>query len=233
MATAILQARMSSSRLPGKVMLPIVGKPMIELQIERVRRAVNISEVVVATSSDPTDDPLVEFLMRIGVRVVRGPLDDVLGRFLLAIETLGLTGDLVRLTADCPLADPEVIDACITLQREGGFDYASNGRRRTYPRGLDVEVFRIEALQQAARETRAQYDREHVTPWLYRSGSPFSQGELVQAKDESHLRWTVDFPADFAFVSRVYEALYPANPAFTTDDIRALPFGWREADVEA
>jgi spore coat polysaccharide biosynthesis protein SpsF len=232
MTVAVLQARMSSSRLPGKVMRPILGQPMIALQIERVRRSRRLAEVVVATSIDPSDDPLADFLSTIGVRVVRGPLDDVLGRFIAVIDTLGLTGDLVRLTADCPLADPEVIDACIDLLKQGGFDYASNGRLRTYPRGLDVEVFRIQALQQAARETNAPYDREHVTPWLYRPGSPFSQGELVQEIDESPLRWTVDLPADFEFVRRVYESLYPANPTFTSDDIRALPFAWREADVE-
>ncbi|MCA3742238.1 glycosyltransferase family protein [Phenylobacterium sp.] len=233
MATAVLQARMSSSRLPGKVMRSIVGKPMIELQIERVRRSRRLAEVVVATSLEPSDDPLAEFLPSLGVRVVRGPLEDVLGRFITVIETLGLTGDLVRLTADCPLADPGVIDACIDLLEKGGLDYASNGRRRTYPRGLDVEVFRIDALLQAAQETQAPYDREHVTPWLYRPGSPFRQGQLVQAKDESPLRWTVDYPADFEFVRRVYEALYPTRPAFTSDHIRALPFTWREADIEA
>lgn len=232
MTVAVLQARMSSSRLPGKVMRPILGQPMIALQIERVRRSKRLAEVVVATSVDASDDPLAEFLPTIGVRVVRGPLDDVLGRFIAVIDTLGLTGDLVRLTADCPLADPEVIDACIDLRSNGGFDYCSNGRLRTYPRGLDVEVFRIEALQQAARETNAPYDREHVTPWLYRPDTPFSQGQLVQANDESPLRWTVDLPADFEFVRRVYETLYPTNPAFTSDDIRALPFAWREADVE-
>ena len=231
MTVAVLQARMSSSRLPGKVMKPILGRPMIERQIERVRRARSLSEVVVATSVDASDDPLAEFLSGIGVRVVRGPLDDVLGRFIAVIETLNLSGEMVRLTADCPLADPGVIDACVALRAEGGFDYASNGRRRTYPRGLDVEVFKVEALRQAGRETQAPYDREHVTPWLYRPGTPFTQGELVQARDESDLRWTVDFPADFEFVRRVYEALYPRNPAFTSDDICALPFAWRESDV--
>lgn len=231
MTVAVLQARMSSSRLPGKVMKPILGRPMIERQIERVRRSKRLSEVVVATSVDASDDPLADFLAGIGVRVVRGPLDDVLGRFIAVIDALDLTGDMVRLTADCPLADPDVLDACIALRAEGGFDYASNGRRRTYPRGLDVEVFRVEALRQADHETQAPYDREHVTPWLYRPGTPFTQGELVQARDESELRWTVDYPADFDFVRRVYETLYPQKPDFTSDDIRALPFSWRESDV--
>jgi spore coat polysaccharide biosynthesis protein SpsF len=231
MTVAVLQARMSSSRLPGKVMKPILGRPMIERQIERVRRSRRLSDVVVATSTDASDDPLAEFLAGISVPVVRGPLDDVLGRFIAVIDSLNLAGDMVRLTADCPLADPDVLDACIALRAEGGFDYASNGRRRTYPRGLDVEVFSVEALRRADRETQTPYDREHVTPWLYRPGTPFTQGELVQARDESDLRWTVDYPADFEFVRRVYETLYPQKPDFTSDDVRALPFSWRESDV--
>ena len=232
MATAILQARMSSSRLPGKVLRPLLGQPMILRQIERLRRCQRLERIVVATSEDPSDDILAETLAGAGVEVVRGPLDDVLGRFLKVIEILDLTGDMVRLTADCPLTDPDVIDACIALRREGDLDYASNGRRRTYPRGLDVEAFRVEALKQAGRETQAPYDREHVTPWLYRPGSPFTQGDLVQTQDESPLRWTVDFPSDYEFVRQVYEALYPKNPAFTSDDIRGLPITWREIDAE-
>lgn len=231
MATAVLQARMSSSRLPGKVLRPLLGQPMILRQIERLRRCRRLDRIVVATSDHPSDDILAETLAGTGVEVVRGPLEDVLGRFLKVIETLGLTGDMVRLTADCPLADPDVIDACIDLRREGGFDYASNGQVRTWPRGLDVEAFTVEALQRAGAEAVSDYDREHVTPWLYRPGSPFRRGDLVQARDDSALRWTVDLPEDFAFVERVYAALYPKTPAFTSADILALPFTRREADV--
>lgn len=231
MATAVLQARMSSSRLPGKVLRPLLGQPMILRQIERLRRCRRLDRIVVATSDHPSDDILAETLAGTGVEVVRGPLEDVLGRFLKVIETLGLTGDMVRLTADCPLADPDVIDACIDLRREGGFDYASNGQVRTWPRGLDVEAFTVEALQRAGAEAVSDYDREHVTPWLYRPGSPFRRGDLVQARDDSPLRWTVDLPEDFAFVERVYAALYPKTPAFTSADILALPFTRREADV--
>lgn len=231
MATAVLQARMSSSRLPGKVLRPLLGQPMILRQIERLRRCRRLDRIVVATSDHPSDDILAETLAGTGLAVVRGPLEDVLGRFLKVIETLGLTGDMVRLTADCPLADPDVIDACIDLRREGGFDYASNGQVRTWPRGLDVEAFTVEALQRAGAEAVSDYDREHVTPWLYRPGSPFRRGDLVQARDDSALRWTVDLPEDFAFVERVYAALYPKTPAFTSADILALPFTRREADV--
>jgi spore coat polysaccharide biosynthesis protein SpsF len=231
MATAVLQARMSSSRLPGKVLRPLLGQPMILRQIERLRRCRRLDRIVVATGDHPSDDILAETLAGTGLEVVRGPLEDVLGRFLKVIETLGLTGDMVRLTADCPLADPDVIDACIDLRREGGFDYASNGQVRTWPRGLDVEAFTVEALQRAGAEAVSDYDREHVTPWLYRPGSPFRRGDLVQARDDSALRWTVDLPEDFAFVERVYAALYPKTPAFTSADILALPFTRRESDV--
>ncbi len=231
MATAVLQARMSSSRLPGKVLRPLLGQPMILRQIERLRRCRRLDRIVVATGDHPSDDILAATLAGAGLDLVRGPLEDVLGRFLKVIETLGLTGDMVRLTADCPLADPDVIDACIDLRREGGFDYASNGQVRTWPRGLDVEAFTVEALQRAGAEAVSDYDREHVTPWLYRPGSPFRRGDLVQARDDSALRWTVDLPEDFAFVERVYAALYPKTPAFTSADILALPFTRRESDV--
>lgn len=224
MAVAILQARMSSSRLPGKVMKPLAGRPMVERQIERLRRCETLSRLVVATSDDPSDDVLAAFLGDIGVEVHRGPLADVLGRYVGAIEALGVSGQVVRLTADCPLADPGVIDDCVRLQAKLGVDYCSNGRNRTYPRGLDVEVFNAEDLLTAGREATDPYDREHVTPYLYRAGARFTQGELVQARDESALRWTVDTPEDYAFVEKVYAALHPTKPDFSSDDIRALPF---------
>jgi spore coat polysaccharide biosynthesis protein SpsF len=231
MATAILQARMSSSRLPGKVLKPLLGQPMILRQIERLRRCRELDRIVVATSQDPSDDILAETLARAGLETVRGPLDDVLGRFVLAADQLQLEGEIVRLTADCPLADPGVIDACIALRREGGFDYASNGLVRTYPRGLDVEVFTATALRRAGAEAISPYDREHVTPWLYREETPLRLGKLVGSPDLSEFRWTVDLPADFDFVSQVFGALYPGNPAFTTEDILALPFARRETDA--
>jgi len=229
MATAILQARMSSSRLPGKVMKTLVGKPMIERQIERLRRCATLTRLIVATSEDASDDALAAFLGEIGLATFRGPLADVLGRYVGAIETLGVTGTVVRLTADCPLADPSVIDDCVRLHAESGAEYASNSLRRTYPRGLDVEVFGADQLLTAGREAVDPYDREHVTPFLYRNPDRFSCVQLVQARDESGLRWTVDTPEDFAFVERVYAALYPTKPDFTSEDVRALPFSHVEA----
>lgn len=231
MAVAILQARMSSSRLPGKVMKPLAGRPMVERQIERLRRSATLSRLIVATSDDASDDGLASFLQSIDIEVYRGPLADVLGRYVGAIEALGVSGQVVRLTADCPLADAGVIDDCVRLQTSLGVDYCSNGRNRTYPRGLDVEAFDAQGLLIAGREASDPYDREHVTPFLYRNPERFTQGELVQARDESALRWTVDTAEDFAFVERVYAALYPTKPDFTSDDIRALPFSHFEPEL--
>jgi spore coat polysaccharide biosynthesis protein SpsF len=178
----------------------------------------------VATSLDASDDPLAAHLEGIGVDVFRGSLTDVLDRYVRAAQAFEVSGQVVRLTADCPLADPDVIDACVRLHADLGVDYCSNGRRRTYPHGLDVEAFGLDALLIAGREATDPYDREHVTPFVYRHPDRFTQGELAQPRDEGHLRWTVDTPEDFAFVERVYAALYPAKPNFTSDDVRALPF---------
>lgn len=224
MTVAILQARMSSTRLPGKVMKPLAGRPMIERQLERLRRCATLQRIIVATSLDASDDALATHLGEIGVDVFRGSLADVLDRYVGAAQAFQVSGQVVRLTADCPLADPQVIDACVRLHTTLGVDYCSIGRRRTYPHGLDVEAFALDALLIAGREASDPYDREHVTPFLYRNPDRFTQGELVQARDESHLRWTVDTPEDFAFVERVYAALYPAKADFTSDDVRALPF---------
>lgn len=231
MAVAILQARMSSTRLPGKVMKSVAGRPMLERQIERLRRCSTLDRLIVATSDDASDNPLAQFLQTIGVETFRGSLHDVLGRYVGAVEALGVNGPVVRLTADCPLADPEIVDACVRLQARIGVDYASNAQRRTYPRGLDVECFNLDALLAAGREATDPYDREHVTPFLYRNPERFSQGDLVQDRDESALRWTVDTPEDFAFVERVYAALYPTKPDFSSADIRTLPFSHFEPDL--
>ena len=224
MTVAILQARMSSTRLPGKVMKLLAGRPMVDRQLERLRRCTTLLRIVVATSTDASDDPLAKHLESQGVDVFRGSLNDVLGRYVGAARAFGATGQVVRLTADCPLTDPGVIDDCVSLHARTGADYVSNGREPTYPHGLDVEAFGMDVLEAAAREARDPYEREHVTPFIYRRPERFTLGALTQAKDESHLRWTVDTPEDFAFVERVYAALYPTKPDFTSDDVRALPF---------
>jgi spore coat polysaccharide biosynthesis protein SpsF len=214
---------MSSTRLPGKVMADLVGAPMIGRQIERLRRARRIDRVVLATSVDASDDPLAAHVAGLGVGVHRGSLDDVLGRYVGALQAFGPADHVVRLTGDCPLADPEVIDATLALHLEQGTDYAANTpAHRTFPKGLDVEVVRAERLLQAGRESSDPYEREHVTPFFYRHPERFPQAFFSQAAEEGELRWTVDRPDDLEFVRAVYEALYPTKPDFTSDDVRAF-----------
>jgi spore coat polysaccharide biosynthesis protein SpsF len=226
---AVVQARMSSTRLPGKVMRPLLGEPMIARQLARLARCREIDRLVVATSDRPDDDVLAAEVARLGVAVHRGSLDDVLGRFAGALKGFGPAEAIVRLTADCPLADPQVIDACIRLQRETGADYASNALKRTYPRGLDVEVIRAGALAEAAAEAADLYEREHVTPFIYRRPERYRLADLTGPADLSRLRWTVDTPADFAFVEDVYARLHPSKPDFTSADVLALPITHLEA----
>ena len=222
MRLAVLQARTTSSRLPGKVLLPILGKPMLLRQIERIRRARGIDELVVATSEDASDDGLAACLTAAGVAVHRGRLDDVLDRFAAAVARYPQARTILRLTGDCPLTDWEVIDRLVEAQEAGGFDYVSNCAPPTWPDGLDVEVLTREALEAAACEATLGSDREHVTPFIRNHAERFRVGNVEAEQDLSGLRWTVDEPEDFAFVTAVYERLYPDNPAFRTPEILAL-----------
>ena len=222
MILAILQARTSSSRLPRKVMLPLAGSPMLARQIERLRRACRIDRLVLATSDRPEDDCVAELAENAGVHSYRGSLDDVLDRFYRAAEP-HRPRHVVRVTGDCPLADWEVIDGCVDFALAGGFDYASNTLNPTWPDGLDVEVCTFGALAEAWAEADTPVEREHVTPFIIRRPDRFRLGSFENRDaDLPHLRWTVDEPADYQFVSRVYEALYEGNPAFTTSDVLAL-----------
>lgn len=215
---AILQARTSSSRLPGKVLRPILGEPMLARHIERLRRSRKIDPLVIATSSEPSDDPLAELCAQMGVHCHRGSLNDVLDRFYQAAKPLQ-PDHLLRLTGDCPLADPDVIDACIEFHLAGGYDYTTNALQPTFPDGLDVEVFRFKCLEEAWAEASLPSEREHVTPFIYRRPERFRIGHYRQERDLSWLRWTVDQPEDFQVVEAIYQALYPANAAFGTSDI--------------
>ncbi len=221
MILGILQARTSSRRLPGKVLKPILGRPMLERQIERLRRARRLDKLVVATSTDASDDAIAALCRSLSVDCFRGSLDDVLDRFYQAARRYAPRA-VVRLTGDCPLADPQVIDQLIDMHLAGGFDYTSNVVRRSYPDGLDTEVMGFHCLETAWREAVLPSEREHVTPFIRSHRERYRFGDLAQAEDLSDRRWVVDDPADFAFISAIYEALYPANPAFTTADILAL-----------
>jgi spore coat polysaccharide biosynthesis protein SpsF len=221
---AILQARMTSSRLPGKVMAPVLGEPMIGRQIERIRRAKLIDKLVVATSTDPSDDALAAYVMSLGVELFRGSLDDVLDRFCKVLQGFWDVKAVVRLTADCPLTDPELIDKVIAHHLETGADYTSNTlRTRTYPHGLDVEVMTPEALDDAGAKAKDPYEWEHVTPYIYRRPEQYRLAGVARHDSQANLRWTVDVPADLEFVREVYAKLYPVKPAFTSQDILRLP----------
>jgi spore coat polysaccharide biosynthesis protein SpsF len=218
---AVLQARTNSTRLPGKVMKPILGLPMILRQIERIRRARTLSHLVVATSDAPSDDPLADACRDANVDVYRGPLDDVLSRFVGAARRF-MPDHVVRLTGDCPLADPAVIDRVVAHHQACGADYTCNVSPPTYPDGLDVEVMKASILYAADEEAASAADREHVTLFIRRRPDRFNIANVaIGDGDLSHLRWTVDEPADFELVEAIYGALYPSNPAFATADIVA------------
>lgn len=223
---AILQARMGSTRLPGKVLLPAAGKTLIRHMIERVRRARSIDELWLATSEDPANDALAAEVADAAVPVFRGSEDDVLSRFA-AIASRAEADWVVRLTGDCPLHDPAVIDLVVqfALADADCFDYVCNSLRPTYPDGLDVEVFTAAALAAAQAEATTSLQREHVTPFIHRyhdGPGPYRVGHYTGPADFSHLRWTVDEPADYEVVKEVFESLYPDNPEFSWLDVLAF-----------
>jgi glutamate-1-semialdehyde 2,1-aminomutase/spore coat polysaccharide biosynthesis protein SpsF len=217
----VLQARASSSRLPGKVLKPLVGEPMLIRQLERLGRARKIGRLIVATSTDPSDDVLAQALAARGIECHRGSLDDVLDRFYRAAAKHS-PKHVVRLTGDCPLADPVLIDQVIEFHLRGGFDYSSSALEPTYPDGLDVEVATFAALETAFKEATTKSDREHVMPFLHRQPARFKLGSFKGERDLSMLRWTVDEADDFDLISQIYEELYPKNAAFSTADVLAL-----------
>lgn len=195
---------MGSTRLPGKVLLPIAGRPMLEHVVERAGRIVGCEEVAVAIPDLPQDDLLADAVRAMGRPVIRGPSTDVLARYVAAIRETRADA-VVRLTADCPLLSPEVSSAIVHAFVAGAAHYASNTLQRTYPRGLDTEVVAAEALSAAARESTEAWEREHVTPFIWRQPERFVLRSVRGATDDSDLRWTVDTPEDLAVVRGIYE----------------------------
>jgi spore coat polysaccharide biosynthesis protein SpsF len=221
MILSILQVRSMSSRLRGKAMLPLSGRPLIEREIERVRRARRFDRLIIATSNDPSDDELAMVCGSIGIECFRGSLADVLDRFYCAAIHFKATA-IVRLTGDCPLIDPEVVDHVIESFVAAAVDYASNTIQPTYPDGLDVEVMTLESLTTAWREAEALSEREHVTSFIWSRPNRFRLLNVSQDIDLSAMRWTVDSLADYEFVRCIYDRLYSSNPQFTTEDVHAL-----------
>lgn len=217
---AIIQARMGSSRLPGKVLLDIAGRPMVLRVVDRARKASLVDDVIVATTTDPSDDIVADRCRKEGVAVFRGHPTDVLDRFYRAAETTRAEV-IVRLTGDCPMLDPDVVDQTLRafFDADPPVDLALNRFPwdRTFPIGLDTEVFSRAALERAWREAEAPHQREHVVPYLYEVPDRFRVLHVRADEDHGAQRWTVDAPEDLAFVRAVYAAFDGR------DD-----FGWRE-----
>lgn len=210
---AMIQARTGSTRLPAKVLKDIEGETMLARVVQRVRRAKQINEFLVATTDRPADDAILEECKRLAVKVSRGDQDDVLDRYYRAAQ-LAKAEVVVRITSDCPLIDPEVIDKTVAAFLEAKPDYASNALERTYPRGLDTEVMSFTALSRAWQEARKPYEREHVTPYIYEHPEKFKLLSVTGAADFSSHRWTVDTAEDLEFVRAVY-GRFQANPEFS------------------
>lgn len=211
---------MTSSRLPGKVMAPVLGEPMIGRQLERLGRSARIGRIVVATSTDASDDPVADYVQRLGHLVYRGSLADVLDRFGGAMTLVPEADTVVRLTADCPLADWTVIDATIDRRREAGADYASNTPAvRTYPHGLDVEVMSRAALERACREASDPYEREHVTPFIYQHPERFAIANYAGPADWSKYRLTLDTTEDLDLLSAIFQAFEGEEQAVETQAV--------------
>lgn len=215
----IVQARMTSTRLPGKVLKKVLGKPLLEYQIERLKRVNLADEIVIATTINSTDLPIVELCNRLSIPYFRGSEDDVLARYYGAAKEHH-ADVVVRITSDCPLIDPQVIDKVIQfyLEHRYEYDYVSNCLERTYPRGMDTEIFSFIALHQAFVEATAQPEREHVTPFIYMHPERYRLTQVIYSENQSSHRWTVDTPEDFELIKRIIEVLYPQTTKFTLED---------------
>jgi spore coat polysaccharide biosynthesis protein SpsF len=219
---AILQARMSSTRLPGKVLADINGRPMIYWQIMRIREAKSIDELVVVTSTDQSDNVLTEYLQQQGVLVERGSIDNVLERFLQTLERFKEYENIVRLTADCPLVMPKLIDEMVTKFEKSNIDFLSNALEPTFPDGLDVEIVKQSALIRLSGYPLSTAEREHVTLGLRNRINEFSVENFSQDTDLSSLRWTVDYEEDLEFARKVYDEFNGNELTFNYQDLLDL-----------
>ena len=204
---ALVQARMGSIRLPGKVLKSIGNKPMIELLLTRLSQSSELDEIVVATSEDGQNDQLQSLVESLGYRCTRGSEKDVLNRFYESAKSLK-ADIVVRITGDCPLVDSMLVDQCIQEYKSAQVDYFSNVDPATFPNGLDIEVMSFESIKRANNETNSEYDREHVTPYI-RNSSTFSKASMKHVEDLSHQRWSVDEPEDLIVVTNIFEHFSP------------------------
>ena len=220
MIGAIVFARMASTRLPSKVMINVQDKPILQQIIERVRRSEYIQKVVIATSSNPSDDQIVELSRSIGADVFRGSENDVLDRCFQAAKQFSID-PIVRITADDPFKDPDIIDQVIKafVEARGRYDLVCNTLRPTFPEGLDVEVMSFHALREAWSNSTDPSEREHITQHMFKNPEKFQILNIENSENISNIRLTLDTPEDLKFVKIIYDALYPAKMDFTWKDV--------------
>lgn len=221
---AIVQARMTSSRLPGKVLLPLIGKPVLQHIIERLRMSKYIDDVIIATTTNDTDQPIIDLCEKFECKYYRGSEDDVLQR---VVDTANYfkTGIIIEVTADCPCIDSEIIDEMIETITDdiNKIDYVSNVMDRTYPRGLDAQIFWTETLKRVNKEVDNPIDRQHVSTWIYKNPKTyrrFNLCNLYDCKDFSHIRLTLDKEEDYSLLKFVFEAF--GNNKFNYEELKLL-----------
>jgi len=215
---AIIQARMTSTRLPGKVLMDIEGKPMLWHLIERLKRSKRLNGIILAIPDTKENDTLEKYAQNNNIRYFRGSEEDVLSRYYEAAKKFGVD-IIVRITSDCPLIDPQIVDNIIEKHLRTGADYTSNAIKRTFPRGLDAEVFNFIVLETAHKEAKDQSDKEHVTLYIRNNSQIFNLADVMGDIDYSGMRWTVDEASDLDFVREIYKRLYRSDKIFFTNDI--------------
>ncbi len=218
---AIIQARMTSTRLPGKVLMDIEGKSMLWHVVNRLKFSKKLDDIILAISNTKESDVLEEFAKKNNIKYFRGSEQNVLLRYYETAKKFKCDV-IMRITADCPLIDPKIVDLVIEKHLNSGADYTSNILQRTFPRGLDAEIFNLDTLKKSHNEAKENYQREHVTPYIYEHPRLFKINHIKNEKDLSHMRWTVDEKEDLDFVRQIYKRLFKKGKIFSMEEIVAL-----------
>lgn len=219
---ATIEARMTSSRLPGKVLMEAANLPFLQHMIQRLKQVTSLDDIIVATTINASDDPVVDLTKKMGVSYYRGSEDDVLARVLLAAQKHDVDV-IVQTTGDCPLIDPEIVELCVQNYRMKNVDYVSNILERTFPIGMDTQVFSTHVLADVAQKTDDVEDHEHVSLFIYKHPEIYSLGNVVapENQEDPSLRLTLDTSEDCEVLRQIFDALYPHKPYFSLDDILA------------
>lgn len=217
----IIQARMNSTRLPQKVLKPLLERPLLSYNLERLKALKTPVKCLVATSNTPSDDPIEDFCQKSQIECFRGDEQNVLCRFYSCLQKHP-SKVIVRLTGDCPLLDSALLDEMLALYQKDPVDYFSNVLTRSYPKGYDIEIFSDQALEKAYKQAKSDYDKEHVTPYIYHHPEMFSLKNYTSDENWSHINVSVDTPEDFDRVEFLIKNLYPQNPLFGLKELKAF-----------